>query len=304
MSKSRPSLSLSVGSWQPIIRDSKLLLESEDRMDAEASPEGENASGTDVPSSPEDKDQEDVDMELPEGKHSFGMDGSPSPQSQYSFSIESLSLPEEMDDFGPILPLSCQEPTLPKMDGVFGLTTQESGMTSLTAPWEDLQEDFSLPVEAEMLIENPLAAQEDVGMCVPLSTEVEGLGNSLAAHIWKWGECAPSPNKTDVPPSTEAEGLGNSSAAHNWMWGERAPSPNNTEIQESEGRVNLLEALSQEVAPQSSQLIAAAIYHAEFARLQCIHSQIRLIYEEGVCLTEVVEAMVEELDSAEVQNLI
>jgi hypothetical protein len=35
------------------------------------------------------------------------------------------------------------------MDGVFGLTTQESGMTSLTAPREDLQEDFSLPVEAE-----------------------------------------------------------------------------------------------------------------------------------------------------------
>jgi hypothetical protein len=64
----------------------------------------------------------------------------------------------------------------------FRLTTQESGMTSLTAPWEDLQEDFSLPVEAETLIENPLAAQEDVGMCVPLSTEVEGLGNSSAAH--------------------------------------------------------------------------------------------------------------------------
>jgi hypothetical protein len=67
------------------------------------------------------------------------------------------------------------------MDGVFGLTTQESGMTSLTAPREDLQEDFSLPVEAETLIETPPAAQEDVRMCVPLSTEVEGLGNSSAA---------------------------------------------------------------------------------------------------------------------------
>jgi hypothetical protein len=40
-----------------------------------------------------------------------------------------------------------------------------------------------------------------------------------------------------------------------------------------------------------SQLIAAAIYHAEFARLQCIHCQIRSIYEEGAHLTEVVEAM-------------
>jgi hypothetical protein len=55
---------------------------------------------------------------------------------------------------------------------------------------------------------------------------------------------------------------------------------------------------------QQSQLIAAAIYRAEFARLQHIHSQIWSIYEEGVRLTEVVEAMVEELDSAEVQNLI
>ena len=70
-------------------------------MDAEASPEGENTSGTDVPSSPEDKDQDDVNMESPEGKHSFGMDGSPSPRSQYSFGIDLLSLPEEMDDSGP-----------------------------------------------------------------------------------------------------------------------------------------------------------------------------------------------------------
>jgi hypothetical protein len=120
MSKSCPSLLLSVGSWQPIIRDSKLSPESEDGMDVEASLEGENTSGTDVPSSPEDKDQEDVDMELSEGKCSFSMDGSPSPRSQYSFGIDSLSLPEEMDDFGPILPLSCQEPTLLKMNGDSG----------------------------------------------------------------------------------------------------------------------------------------------------------------------------------------
>jgi hypothetical protein len=184
MSKSCPSLLLPVGSWQPRLRASQLSLESEDRMDTEASCEGENASGTHVPSSPEDNDQEDVDMELSEGKGSFAMDGSPSPQSQYSFGIDSLSLPEEMDNFGPILPLSCQvqdqgtEPTLPEMDGAFRLTTQESGMTSLEAPQEDMGEDFSLPVEAEMLIENPPAAQEDIGVCVPPSTEVEGLGNS------------------------------------------------------------------------------------------------------------------------------
>jgi hypothetical protein len=67
------------------------------------------------------------------------------------------------------------------MDGVFRLMTQESGMTSLTAPQEDMGEDFSLPVEAETLIENPLAAQEDIGVYIPPSTEEEGLGSSLAA---------------------------------------------------------------------------------------------------------------------------
>jgi hypothetical protein len=58
MSKSCPSLSLPVGSQQPRIRVSQLSPESEDRMDTEASLEGKNASGTDIPSSPEDNNQE------------------------------------------------------------------------------------------------------------------------------------------------------------------------------------------------------------------------------------------------------
>jgi hypothetical protein len=160
-------------------------------MDAEALLQDGNTSGADIPSSPEDLDQEDVNMdvdELSEGKRSFSMDGLSSPQSQYSFGINLLSLPEEMGDFGPILTLSHQvqdhgtEPTLPKMDEALRLETQETGITSLTARQEDMVEDFSRPVEAETLIGNPLAAQEDVGMHVPQSTEVEGLGNSSKAH--------------------------------------------------------------------------------------------------------------------------
>jgi hypothetical protein len=68
------------------------------------------------------------------------------------------------------------------MDEALRLEIQETGITSLTMHQEDMVEDFSWPVEAEMLIGNPLAAQEDVGMHVPQSTEVEGLGNSSEAH--------------------------------------------------------------------------------------------------------------------------
>ena len=186
MSKSRPTLSLSVNSRQLRIRDSP-----ESKEDAEASPQGGNASGTDIPSSPEGQDRDNVDMgadESSEGKYSFGIDGSPSPQSQHSFGIDSLSFPEDMDDFGAIAPLSRQvqdqgtENTLPKMDGMLVLETQESGITSRTAPQENIGEDFSRPVEADTLIGNPLTAQEDIRMDVPPSTEAKGLGDRLAAH--------------------------------------------------------------------------------------------------------------------------
>ncbi|KAN0139586.1 hypothetical protein V8E53_002615 [Lactarius tabidus] len=93
MSKSCPSLSLPIDSWQLRIRDSQLSPESEEGMDVEASLQDGNTSGTDIPSLPEDLDQEDVNMdadESSEGKHSFGMDGLPSPQSQYSFSQHQL----------------------------------------------------------------------------------------------------------------------------------------------------------------------------------------------------------------------
>ena len=52
------------------------------------------------------------------------------------------------------------------------------------------------------------------------------------------------------------------------------------------------------------ELTAAAIFHAEQVRLQRIHYQIRMIFGDGVRLTEVVDAMIEELDSTEVQDIV
>jgi hypothetical protein len=42
----------------------------------------------------------------------------------------------------------------------------------------------------------------------------------------------------------------------------------------------------------------------EAARLQHIHAQFFLIYESDLNLSEVIDAMVDELDGGEVQNLI
>lgn len=69
---------------------------------------------------------------------------------------------------------------LKKMDDTLVLETQESGITSQTAPQEDIGEDnFSWPEEAEPLIGNPSADQEDVRMDAPPSTESARLRNSL-----------------------------------------------------------------------------------------------------------------------------
>jgi hypothetical protein len=130
MSKSQPSISLSANSQGLRIRDSQLSPQSEEGMDMEASLQGGNASGTDVPSLPEDDNQEDINMdadESSEGKCNFRMDGLASPQSQHSFSINSLLLPEGMDDSGSIAPPSRlvqdhrTDPTLPKMHGTLML---------------------------------------------------------------------------------------------------------------------------------------------------------------------------------------
>jgi hypothetical protein len=82
MSKSQPSISLSADFWGLRIKDLQLSLESEEGMDTEASLQGGNTSGTDVPSSPKDDNQEDINMDVDkgsEGKHSFRMDGLASP---------------------------------------------------------------------------------------------------------------------------------------------------------------------------------------------------------------------------------
>ena len=52
------------------------------------------------------------------------------------------------------------------------------------------------------------------------------------------------------------------------------------------------------------ELTTAAIFRAEQVRLQCIHYQIRMIFGDRVRLTEVVDAMIEELDSTEVQDIV
>ena len=52
------------------------------------------------------------------------------------------------------------------------------------------------------------------------------------------------------------------------------------------------------------ELTAAAIHRVEQIRLQRIHCQIQMIYQDGRSLAEVVGAMIEELDSVEVQDIL
>ena len=186
MSNSRPLLSLSVDSQKLRTGDLRLSPESED--DVEASPQSGDASEVDVPSSPEDQDQGDVNMDASSsssGKRSYGLDGSSSIGSGKSYGMDSssdLPLPEDTGDFGAGASLSCQvqgETTLPKMDGMLVLETQQNQITSRTVPQEDFGEDFHPPVEAET--SNPSVAQEGVGLDVSPSAEVEGLGVSSAA---------------------------------------------------------------------------------------------------------------------------
>ena len=60
MSNSRPLLSLSVNSWKLRTGDQQPLPESKE--DAKASPPSGDASEADVPPSPDDQDQDDVNM--------------------------------------------------------------------------------------------------------------------------------------------------------------------------------------------------------------------------------------------------
>jgi hypothetical protein len=48
----------------------------------------------------------------------------------------------------------------------------------------------------------------------------------------------------------------------------------------------------------------ASLYRAEAARLRRLHNQIREIYGQEIELSTIIDAMVEELDAVDVQNLI
>ncbi|KAI9440799.1 hypothetical protein H4582DRAFT_2056077 [Lactarius indigo] len=79
-------------------------------------------------------------------------------------------------------------------------------------------------------------------------------------------------------PTEAREAFGSHLAAHTWNWGGCAPSPRNSEIQEGE----------------------VSILCAEAVRLQQIYVQAWQIYEREITLSEVVDAMVNELDNIEV----
>jgi hypothetical protein len=49
---------------------------------------------------------------------------------------------------------------------------------------------------------------------------------------------------------------------------------------------------------------AASLYRAEAARLRRLHSQIGEIYGKEVSFSQIIDAMLEELDTADVQDLI
>ena len=82
-------------------------------------------------------------------------------------------LPDDTDEFGASVSLSCQvqgqgsETTLPKVDGILVQEGQES--TSQRVLQEVIEEDLSQPVETET--GNLSVAQEDARLDVPLSAE-------------------------------------------------------------------------------------------------------------------------------------
>ncbi|KAI9428292.1 hypothetical protein H4582DRAFT_2092799 [Lactarius indigo] len=97
-------------------------------------------------------------------------------------------------------------------------------------------------------------------------------------------------------PTEARETFGSHSAARTWNWGDRAPSPSNSEIKEGE--------VGQEEAPSELQEeydlgTRVSILRAEAVRLRRIYVQAWRIYEREIALSEVVDAMVDELDNIE-----
>ncbi|KAI9430143.1 hypothetical protein H4582DRAFT_2087437 [Lactarius indigo] len=97
-------------------------------------------------------------------------------------------------------------------------------------------------------------------------------------------------------PTKARETFSSHSTACTWNWGDCAPSPSNSEIKEGE--------VSQEEAPSELQEeydlgTWVSILHAEAVRLWWIYVQAWWIYEREIALSEVVDAMVDELDNIE-----
>ncbi|KAI9437132.1 hypothetical protein H4582DRAFT_2077399 [Lactarius indigo] len=278
---SRPFLALSVDTRQLVTgRDAPLSAEGQDDfgMDGSPSPRSQHSFGMDGSPSPQSQCSFGMSgLSSPQHQYSFGMGGSPSPQRRHSFGMDMSPSPQHQHNLGrdgsPLSPSSHGQRNF----GVDKLPSPESqdnfGKDMPTSP--DIQDQGTDPASR---MEAPLVLGTQQPSIDPVPTQEERSGTGVSL------------------PTEARETFGSHSAARTWNWGDRAPSPSNSEIKEGE--------VGQEEAPSELQEeydlgTRVSILRAEAVRLRRIYVQAWRIYEREIALSEVVDAMVDELDNIE-----
>ncbi|KAH9011249.1 hypothetical protein EDB84DRAFT_1444513 [Lactarius hengduanensis] len=211
---------------------------------------------------------------------SFGMDGPPSPAAQDDFGMD-LALPTEAREHVRI-PSEAHTQEVETRDS-FGMDAPPSPMAQDTF---GMDSPISPRVHAQGTV--PASSQQD-------GLPDEGIGADLALPTEAGEHCIRIP-----------------SAACTINWGGHALSPVDSQIQE--GQVGESSEALQEVQVQHppelvleeevSASTRAAILRAEASRLRRIHAQVWYVYEQEKEMSKVIDEMIDELDNAEVQNLV
>ncbi|KAF8261032.1 hypothetical protein EI94DRAFT_1705854 [Lactarius quietus] len=183
---------------------------------------GHSDSGMDLPPSPEDQiSAESHEDQSFDDRSNFDMDDSPSPQSQYSFGINSMSLPEDEGHLGgsggyfPNVHVHQTKHAPSQLDVMLGKEAKpHPGPRQLTSrmylnppgPVNTSEGSQKCKKGLEWTSLSPLRLNNQLVKAQQLVVSVNIIDcntplNSAATEVWKWGEPAPSSFTMEPPES-------------------------------------------------------------------------------------------------------
>ncbi|KAF8260013.1 hypothetical protein EI94DRAFT_1706617 [Lactarius quietus] len=288
------------GGW----RETQLSPESEDgfTFTAKSSLGSQHSYGMNTEILPEDLDDLDVALLHPpeyqtDNEDDIDGDESPSPQSKCSYSMDSTHLPEGLDDFGlTAVPFhGVQDALLLPGASEFELAdfpwaTEPGEQFSLAAQEEDIGMDVPLRTDVDESAGSPSAASRLMNRLVPLQQKVASVmftncnDSNFVDAVWKWGECPLYPYGLEMQECQAGTSIQSHQDTHE----------NATELHSK-----TLTICPARVQDDGFTLIftTSLMLHDEMRRLHGIDNEIRQHYDNGLNLIAVVNGMVKVIGS-------